>query len=521
MTTRLGDYSRKVPGTERSSSLTLAPQPVPMRSFSTRQPTLLNESSNSILKQKSLMVPAGMGDRDTATTLKNILGNRKVFISDVRSGQNLVADQSEMSRKVGQRSIFLNYMHRENNEVDRDLEKKWIDKRNKDLAERRTEQEFVGLMKDWSRAKARLEEEISRRHESGYAGSAFRKVAFRPKATPQMIADYRRRIMNDEVNQSMNLPSAHTNAKKKTQHEIMKRNSTVLGALHANEDEEDSDEEEGEDDDEEEEDEDDDEEDDDEEDEEDENGSRENNVGDISAIRGTREDPDDSRVIRSLVNGMQKKKKNRRKENGKGDKSEIAVNEKEKRRSLSMGPKIYANNADYTLPTTKLLPSRPDISVMGLERKVQKKRISEVRKLHGGIIKAVSDPSDEEEGVENANDQTGISGLNDVSSLSVYARKDRPQVYKPFSLNFGIVQNGLIRNEQLREIDLIKQKFANARVPIPMSRLTKALLVPDGVTYGNVPPIFMPGERLMENPTLLKKPKKKKGKKKSKKKSKK
>lgn len=59
------------------------------------------------------------------------------------------------------------------------MEQYWLNKQNKEIAEKRETEEFVHFMKDWSSAKQRYETELIRKNGQGFSGSNFEKRAFR------------------------------------------------------------------------------------------------------------------------------------------------------------------------------------------------------------------------------------------------------------------------------------------------------------------------------------------------------
>ena len=59
------------------------------------------------------------------------------------------------------------------------MEQFWLDRQNKQLAEKRETEEFIHFMKDWASAKQRFESELVRKNGQGYSGSNYEKRAFR------------------------------------------------------------------------------------------------------------------------------------------------------------------------------------------------------------------------------------------------------------------------------------------------------------------------------------------------------
>ena len=46
------------------------------------------------------------------------------------------------------------------------MEQRWFYNRNKELADKRQDEEMISMMQEWSQAKGRMEREISRKVES-------------------------------------------------------------------------------------------------------------------------------------------------------------------------------------------------------------------------------------------------------------------------------------------------------------------------------------------------------------------
>lgn len=51
------------------------------------------------------------------------------------------------------------------------MEKRWEYNRNKELSDKRSDEERIAIIKDWSIAKGRLEKEINRKIDSSVYGS--------------------------------------------------------------------------------------------------------------------------------------------------------------------------------------------------------------------------------------------------------------------------------------------------------------------------------------------------------------
>lgn len=82
------------------------------------------------------------------------------------------------ANEKGPASAYTNYQATGTIEEQK-MEQFWLDKANRQLAEKRETEEFIHFMKDWSSAKQRYESEIIRKNGQAYSGSNFEKRAFR------------------------------------------------------------------------------------------------------------------------------------------------------------------------------------------------------------------------------------------------------------------------------------------------------------------------------------------------------
>ena len=141
-----------------------------------------------------------------------------------------------------------------------------------------------------------------------------------------------------------------------------------------------------------------------------------------------------------------------------------------------------------------------------------KRKVEDVRKLLGSNINA-NLKEDEDKGKM-------------PKSLSIYSSNnivgEKKLKTRPFSAFIQSQKVAFARNEQMFEINEIKEKLAKHRVPTNTKVLVNALMVPEGLNDQNkLLQLPLPGSDLIKNPFAeVKKTRKRKGKGKGKKKKK-
>ena len=88
--------------------------------------------------------------------------------------------------KVESKSSYLNYIPSDDF-VELKLEKMWKESKNKEIAEKRWNEEIQQTLKDWGEAKSRYEEDIQRKTENLWFGSNFGARAFIRKTKPRKL----------------------------------------------------------------------------------------------------------------------------------------------------------------------------------------------------------------------------------------------------------------------------------------------------------------------------------------------
>jgi len=81
------------------------------------------------------------------------------------------AKREKKSSQIEAKSTFQYYEPMDDDE--QKIEQMWFSKKNKEISEKRTQEEFYAMLKKWGKAKARLNEEIRRKHENITYGNNF------------------------------------------------------------------------------------------------------------------------------------------------------------------------------------------------------------------------------------------------------------------------------------------------------------------------------------------------------------
>ena len=103
--------------------------------------------------------------------------------------------------KVESKGSYANYIPT-NNIVEQKLQKMWVETQNRDIAEKRVNDELHRTMKEWGDAKSRYEGDIQRKSENKWFGSNFRARAFIRRTNTKRI-DYNRNHLNDSDGSSL------------------------------------------------------------------------------------------------------------------------------------------------------------------------------------------------------------------------------------------------------------------------------------------------------------------------------
>ena len=303
----------------------------------------------------------------------------------------ILTARTHLQSKFETKSTFLHYQPSDDPR-ELNMELKWFNNRNKELNEKRNDEEVVTMMKEWGSNKERIDEEISRKIQSEYEASQFQKIEYRPNPIEEM---------------------------KKPQANISEEENNIIDDEESSED----------------------------------------------------------------------------------DEKHPPIIEK-KRPFSSILPRTYNFN-EVKSKTVKNDVVLYDVS--GLENNKAKRKIDDVRKLLGGNI--------------NANNREEDDKGKMPKSLSIYSTAEKKMKVRPFSAFIQSQKLGVTRNEQMFEIDEIKEKMARYKLSANTKVLVNALLVPEGLNdQTKLMKLPMPGSDLIINPFAeKKKARKKKGKKKKKK----
>lgn len=306
--------------------------------------------------------------------------------------------QAHLRNKFETKSTFLHYQPSDDPR-ELNMELKWFHNRNKELNDKRVDEEMVTMLKEWSSNKERIEGEIARKIQSEYDASQLKKIEYKP-----------------------NLEEA----------KLIKINLS----------EEDSDEEED--------------------------------------VKNDENDGEDNRTPN------------------------------ERKRPFSS---VLPRNHDFSsLQSRQVKKDFVLYDISGVEMIKAKRKVEEVRKLLGNNINA-NLKEDEDKGKM-------------PKSLSIYASNniigEKKLKTRPFSAFIQSQKVAFARNEQMFEINEIKEKLAKHRVPTNTKVLVNALMVPEGLNDQNkLFQLPLPGSDLIKNPFAeVKKTRKRKGKGKGKKKKK-
>ena len=97
------------------------------------------------------------------------------------------------SEGIEGKSAYMNYQPSDDIEEQK-LTKKWLSNQNKEIQEKRAEEEFREVMREWAHSKARVDEELTRKHEALHFGSNFEvrntPVVRQVKSAGLTTADY-------------------------------------------------------------------------------------------------------------------------------------------------------------------------------------------------------------------------------------------------------------------------------------------------------------------------------------------
>jgi hypothetical protein len=109
--------------------------------------------------------------------------------------------EHESLMRVESKGSYASYIPTDNI-VEQKLQKMWRESKNKEVAEKRINDELQKTMKDWGDAKSRYEEDVQRKTENMWFGSNFRARAF-VRQTKAKKLDYTRNHLNDSDGSSL------------------------------------------------------------------------------------------------------------------------------------------------------------------------------------------------------------------------------------------------------------------------------------------------------------------------------
>lgn len=113
--------------------------------------------------------------------------SRKLYQNTIRCSNlyeknfNSNEDQSSNSLKNVGKSLFCSLSKTKISFSELKMENLWLKQRNKEIRARREDQEIINFMKEWSKSKGRLQENINQRGEGSQFGSEFNNLKSDPK----------------------------------------------------------------------------------------------------------------------------------------------------------------------------------------------------------------------------------------------------------------------------------------------------------------------------------------------------
>lgn len=159
-----------------------------------------------------------------------------------------------------------------------------------------------------------------------------------------------------------------------------------------------------------------------------------------------------------------------------------------------------SNIFDYqSTPTVNMRTgARLATSTSGIEAEMNRMKLNRVREVHGNFIKS-------------RQSVTPTEGKRRPPSMSVFQRAESVRgIKRPKPLSLITKSLTSFKQAQVEEIDQIKKKLAQSQVHVSLKTLSRALLVPEPTPKEFLSPLPMMGSRLMMNPFITDKKKKKK-----------
>ncbi|EAS03934.3 hypothetical protein TTHERM_00456720 (macronuclear) [Tetrahymena thermophila SB210] len=412
-------------------------------------------------------------DKEKEKKEVNINPDVKNYTIDTNSKEQFVRN---LNNKFEQRSTYVYYEPSDDVREMR-MEQKWLQNRNKEVNDKRQDEERITYIKEWSLAKGRLEKEINRKIDSTIYGSQYIKCDYKKRPyTAKELRDIDKNTLPKKQNNFFkdinadDISPGGLNFENDFgfQPEEMQQYGRDDHEEYYDEERDENEEEE---------------------DEEDENEERDNEDA-IQKIEDDQEEEEEYLDDLENLAGVPKM--------GEYRGSRVNIPKSTNVIDLSKTNPVKAKTDKYF---------RFDKEIDDLEYNASKQKIAQIRKLYGQTINVPKSKDLEDERPEIK-----------TASLSVYSKDRRNQLHRPFSAVISRVNVDVVRKEQVDEIEEVKKRLAKYNVNVPIKAMKNALLVPEGNLGVDADLMPDPGLGLFSNPFFkVGKKKKKKGKKKSKK----
>jgi hypothetical protein len=194
---RIEFYKRKLP---REMSKSLLYENASTKATTNSSSTRAQTAQASGTRLKSLQAVGRVQTAHPGTRADAVYGQsfRPSFNTFYTSGDKV---EHESLMRVESKGSYATYIPTDNI-VEQKLQKMWRESKNKEVAEKRINDELQKTMKDWGDAKSRYEEDIQRKTENMWFGSNFRARAF-VRQTKAKKLDYTRNHLNDSDGSSL------------------------------------------------------------------------------------------------------------------------------------------------------------------------------------------------------------------------------------------------------------------------------------------------------------------------------
>lgn len=490
---RIEFYKRKLP---REPSYSLIQDSTSTRPTTKSSTTRAGTAKTGATRLKTAQPCGRLRTAQNGTRADTVYGQsfRPSFNTFYTSGDKVEFDSLMRVESKGSYASYVPTDHI----VEQKLQKMWRETKNREVAEKRVNDELQKTMKDWGDAKSRYEEDIQRKTENMWFGSNFRARAFVRQTKAKKI-DYNRNHLNDSDGSSLMSESEAE--------EIEQKESKII---------------EGE-------------------------GEGEGDDSQIKEMEPEDKPYKNSDLKESGIIPAKKQKIQRAHTAGRSKRKphmpRLIDSSRDKPSILcfpNIDPKGAAELAELNNPKAKpkapLPPPEPPKNYGGVRPMTSdagKRKINMLRRFHGGLIGTQSNNMELINNVfvasTSGQDVISLSVYNNKSSFkeSKYAHsaavlpnpKMRPQS-APFKFTDEVLFGKSIRQdklEEIAEIDSLKTKLAKDDIPFKVDTIRKAFEMPGEKEFTVSRGYPKIEDYLMKNPFPKKK---KKGKKKGKKKKK-